>query len=389
MGILAAAVKTTCHRLFPNSSHPRTPPPIEVQDMTPAGGQFDALPGGTPERPTIAFMIFARQHELITRMSNKFRMNVVYGGVCLQPLDARISPTHTMLSKDAPPHLAGSSFDMRKNTDALGERVHAVNMDNRPSTPGTDDDESPPASPLNKNSWPTPTLQSQATKDVLQSVFRVRKTWKTIRGGETVWPLDLEAALLEGLEKYQPDDSRETRMLGRFPRRNRFISDYIFDKTGKRRSPKQVGSRLQQLRESCGGTQLLQLLSPFRKPADPTQFTIFQEVLENENSAILFSATYNFSYPGHSTIIPLSHPGSYHSRLDVPTKGITPYNTPVSQPDAGYPMYDNVTWNASSLHPQEASRMHRYPNQNGDSTYMYFPDMSNHVRPASLASIHI
>jgi hypothetical protein len=55
-----------------------------------------------------------------------------------------------------------------------------------------------------------------------------------------------------GLERYEPDDSRETRMLGRFPRRNRFISDYIFDKTGKRRSPKQVGSRLQKLRESCG-----------------------------------------------------------------------------------------------------------------------------------------
>lgn len=110
-------------------------------------------------------------------------------------------------------------------------------------------------------------LQSQTTKDVLQSVLKVRKSWKTLRGGETVWPLELEAALLEGLENYQPDDSRETRMLGRFPRRNRFISDYIFEKTGKRRSAKQVGSRLQQLRESCGGKKLLHLLSPFRQPA--------------------------------------------------------------------------------------------------------------------------
>ncbi|KAJ7661756.1 hypothetical protein B0H17DRAFT_1144563 [Mycena rosella] len=114
-----------------------------------------------------------------------------------------------------------------------------------------------------------PTFQSQTTKDVLQSVLKVRKSWKTLRGGETVWPLDLEAALLEGLENYQPDDSRETRMLGRFPRRNRFISDYIFEKTGRRRSAKQVGSRLQQLRESCGGQKLLHLLSPFRQPAYP------------------------------------------------------------------------------------------------------------------------
>ncbi|KAJ7050362.1 hypothetical protein C8F01DRAFT_1092544 [Mycena amicta] len=107
---------------------------------------------------------------------------------------------------------------------------------------------------------------SETTKEVLQSVLKVRKSWKTLRGGETVWPLELEAALLEGLESYVPDDSRETRLLGRFPRRNRFISDYIFDKTGKRRSAKQVGSRLQQLRESCGGKKLLHLLSPFRQP---------------------------------------------------------------------------------------------------------------------------
>ncbi|KAJ7084693.1 hypothetical protein C8R44DRAFT_687996, partial [Mycena epipterygia] len=90
-------------------------------------------------------------------------------------------------------------------------------------------------------------------KEVLQSVLNVRKGWKTFRGGETIWSLELEAALIEGLEHYQPDDSRETRILGRFPRRNRFISDYIWGKTGKRRSPKQVGSRLQQLRKSCGG----------------------------------------------------------------------------------------------------------------------------------------
>ena len=35
--------------------------------------------------------------------------------------------------------------------------------------------------------------------------------------------------------------------------RNKFISDYIFNKTGKRRTPKQVGSRLQQLRDTTEG----------------------------------------------------------------------------------------------------------------------------------------
>ncbi|KAF7375378.1 TEA domain-containing protein [Mycena sanguinolenta] len=375
-----------------------------------------------------------------------------------------------------------------------------------PSTPASD----LPGSPLNKNSWATPPMQSQASNEVLQSVLRVRKTWKTSRGGETVWPLDLEAALLEGLERYQPDDSRETRMLGRFPRRNRFISDYIFDKTGKRRSPKQVGSRLQQLRESCGGTQLLDLLSPFRKPVypassgstdsalsspisssgdaffpstsssrhtviyidilpegspdrdrngtdpspwsddgdivhasdhprrlksinptvsftapspivahsrftvysedlilhaesvplglmmdqphqrlgflyssqlvpkywkvivdspDPTRFTIFQEVYGTESSALLFSATYKFCYKT-STNLSSPQSGSYGTRLDVATKGITSYPGPDMLPGARHPMYNNPTWNPA---PQENSHMQRYAHQSTDSSLIYFP----------------
>ena len=68
-----------------------------------------------------------------------------------------------------------------------------------------------------------------------------------------------EAAVLSltpvfiALEKYHPETvgSKSDTILGRFPMRNRFISDYIFEATGKRRTPKQVGSRLQQLRDTC------------------------------------------------------------------------------------------------------------------------------------------
>ncbi|KAJ7315731.1 hypothetical protein DFH08DRAFT_1039423 [Mycena albidolilacea] len=107
-----------------------------------------------------------------------------------------------------------------------------------------------PPSPLNKMAWLEPTPQSQVTRDTLQAVLRGRKTWKS-RGA---------------LEKYRPEDCRETLILGRFPGRNRFISDYICDKTGKRRSPKQVGSRLQQLRDCCEDTRLRRLICPFPKP---------------------------------------------------------------------------------------------------------------------------
>ncbi|XP_006461429.1 hypothetical protein AGABI2DRAFT_222207 [Agaricus bisporus var. bisporus H97] len=124
---------------------------------------------------------------------------------------------------------------------------------------------SAPSSPSSSISgFACPSIPHSKTQGVFDSIVKGRKSWKTLKGGEVVWPPELEAALLEGLEQYTPDDSRETRLLGRFPMRNRYISDYIYEKTGKRRTAKQVGSRLQQLRDTCGGRQLLKLLTPYR-----------------------------------------------------------------------------------------------------------------------------
>ncbi|KAJ7938495.1 hypothetical protein B0H13DRAFT_1499802, partial [Mycena leptocephala] len=53
-----------------------------------------------------------------------------------------------------------------------------------------------------------------------------------------------------GLGQFQPTVCKETVMLGRYPGRNQFLSQYILNKTGEQRTPKQVGSRLQQLRDS-------------------------------------------------------------------------------------------------------------------------------------------
>jgi len=373
--------------------------------------------------------------------------------------------------------------------------------------------------PISGNAWPS--LQSQTTKDVLQSVLKVRKSWKTLRGGETVWPLDLEAALLEGLENYQPDDSRETRMLGRFPRRNRFISDYIHAKTGKRRSAKQVGSRLQQLRESCGGKKLLHLLSPFRQPAysessassdgscnspvtplsggqsfpntpcarhtvvyidilpedegasdpaektspmwldsedvihasdrprhlnsinptvtfvsqgpvvaqsrftvysedrvrhtetapltpvanapvagflysttlvpeywkvisestDPTRFTIYQEVVKSDNSTVVFSATYKFSYPSrHSSGFPSPldtlHPSNTRSDIDSLISAASIEHTQFH--GDRYPLYVAPEW-SPSLHSRENSPTQGYCSPSSDSSTCFPSDLSNYV----------
>ncbi|KAI5116468.1 hypothetical protein M0805_000705 [Coniferiporia weirii] len=93
---------------------------------------------------------------------------------------------------------------------------------------------------------------------VADTIVKARKSWKTVKGkSEPVWPPHLEKSLVQALLQYKPTDTRYARALGRFPKRNRFISDFIFEATGVRRSPKQVGSRLQQLKDVTCGKQLL------------------------------------------------------------------------------------------------------------------------------------
>ncbi|KAJ7171521.1 TEA/ATTS domain family-domain-containing protein [Mycena filopes] len=97
----------------------------------------------------------------------------------------------------------------------------------------------------------------------VQSVIGSRRCWKKLHG-EDVWPVHLEAALIEALQKYVPDDSRETKVLGRYRGRNQFISQYIFCQTGEYRTNKQVGSRLQQMRHCTRDPKIRDLLNPAR-----------------------------------------------------------------------------------------------------------------------------
>ncbi|KAF8071439.1 hypothetical protein FPV67DRAFT_873900 [Lyophyllum atratum] len=90
------------------------------------------------------------------------------------------------------------------------------------------------------------------TKDAMESIVKER----ALRGPEIIWPPELEAALIEGLEAYRPDDHRETRLS-----RNRFMSQWIFQKTGKRRTAKQVGSLVQQFRDTDRSEKVAKLLS--------------------------------------------------------------------------------------------------------------------------------
>jgi transcriptional enhancer factor len=56
----------------------------------------------------------------------------------------------------------------------------------------------PPTRHSTLDSFKCSPLQNSRTQDVFQSIVKGRKSWKTLRGGEVVWPPDLEAALIEG-----------------------------------------------------------------------------------------------------------------------------------------------------------------------------------------------
>jgi transcriptional enhancer factor len=51
---------------------------------------------------------------------------------------------------------------------------------------------------LSADSFTCPPLKNPATRDVFQSIVKGRKSWKSLKGGEIVWPPELEAALIEG-----------------------------------------------------------------------------------------------------------------------------------------------------------------------------------------------
>ncbi|KAJ7868425.1 hypothetical protein B0H13DRAFT_1897137 [Mycena leptocephala] len=104
--------------------------------------------------------------------------------------------------------------------------------------------------------------RSRPTRTPLGSILGSQKN-QHMPKREIVWPFRLETALLEGrIFTARPTVCKETVMLGRYPGRNQFLSEYILNKTGEQRTPKQVGSRLQQLRDSRPRQELRDLLFP-------------------------------------------------------------------------------------------------------------------------------
>ncbi|KAF7317642.1 TEA domain-containing protein [Mycena kentingensis (nom. inval.)] len=91
-----------------------------------------------------------------------------------------------------------------------------------------------------------------------------RSYWKmdmTSTNPSPIWPPELEEALIKALEEYTYDQRRNpNKTFQRNPLRNRYISNYIEQNTGILRTAKQVGSRLQQMRESCKDEHVRKLI---------------------------------------------------------------------------------------------------------------------------------
>ncbi|KAH6887788.1 hypothetical protein BKA70DRAFT_1461895 [Coprinopsis sp. MPI-PUGE-AT-0042] len=80
-----------------------------------------------------------------------------------------------------------------------------------------------------------------------------RRRWKTVAGGqEAIWPPKLESALLEGLTQL----AARPPLPGGRTQLNRELSIFISSRTKKTRTPKQIASRLQNMKRSCQDPQL-------------------------------------------------------------------------------------------------------------------------------------
>ncbi|KAJ7126799.1 hypothetical protein C8R44DRAFT_911989 [Mycena epipterygia] len=106
-----------------------------------------------------------------------------------------------------------------------------------------------------------------------------RTCFKNIQGtSEPVWSPKLEAALLQGLYAYHTryGEKEIARSLKKNLHRNSFISDFLLNTTNMFRTPKQVASRLQQLRVTTKDKHLQSILSrpapePVVKPLASTR----------------------------------------------------------------------------------------------------------------------
>ncbi|KAJ3574413.1 hypothetical protein NP233_g1790 [Leucocoprinus birnbaumii] len=187
--------------------------------------------------------------------------------------------------------------------------------------------------------------QADAVKD--QQKATGRRCHKTLKGGsEAVWSPRLEAALIAGLQLYSDRHRVHMRHRGRFIGRNHFLASYVKSVTGKRRTAKQVGSHLQQLKETCIERDILWLITGSRSSSpshDRRQRTKSKSKISPQRSVSSSLEPYDeaseYSPYSHSTLeyTPLIESPQYiSSPTDLPTSTICEQMNQVSIGDKQY-----------------------------------------------------
>ncbi|KAG1823530.1 uncharacterized protein BJ212DRAFT_1574193 [Suillus subaureus] len=203
---------------------------------------------------------------------------------------------------------------------------------------------------------PWPVSPSQSTEDIFRTIMKIRKGWKTLKGNtEPVWPPHLEAIMLKGLQEYGPVHSREAHILSRFPQRNQFISDYIYRKTGKHRSSKQIGSRLQQFKDTLEGRELIDSLQCRSEVDSSRRFFLHSHGFEGESNHFpsppsLYSNSSTSSNDSSSTCSSTGSPISTGQYRDMSSSKRN------HLPDTRTPVYIDILPESSSFSSSSSSR---------------------------------
>ncbi|KAG1727678.1 uncharacterized protein EDB91DRAFT_889101 [Suillus paluster] len=139
--------------------------------------------------------------------------------------------------------------------------------------------------------------------------------------------------------------------------RNRFISEYIYRKTGKHRSSKQIGSRLQQFRDTSEGRELIDSLTRCyltrSEVGSSRRFSPHKHGFEGESKPPLSylssdSSTSDSSSTSSSADSPMSSARHYSQAM--------PSSKQNNLPDTRAPVYIDILPESSSLSSSSSSR---------------------------------
>ncbi|KAG0694437.1 hypothetical protein DFH29DRAFT_815357 [Suillus ampliporus] len=143
--------------------------------------------------------------------------------------------------------------------------------------------------------------------------------------------------------------------------RNRFISEYIYRKTGKHRSSKQIGSRLQQFRDTSEGRELIDSLTrcylTWSEVGSSRRFSPHNHVFEGESKSPLSYLSSDSSTSDSSS----SYSSAGSPKSSAQPSPAMPSSKQNNIPDTRTPVYIDILPESSSFSSSSSSRSRAPP----------------------------